>query len=170
MEIAFTEEGHKLVNWEGRTSLIRFEVGLLVALVAFVALFAPSPGALRWWFIGGGSVVMLTVGLYLALTMPILEQGMLERYPEGGVAYRMQRWLFRGQQMAWELSLDNLNVLRVEFCDFEGLGGATYSMARLWVLLNEGEPLLLLDWNDPQKVCALGTVLAKAARRPLEGA
>ncbi len=164
MRIVITEEVHNRVAWIVRAPFSRVAVGLLIgAVVASVPLLFTA----RWVLLGliwGGC---LAAALYLALSEPVQEFGLMERTPEGGVLRLEQQWLLGREPVVMEVPLDEVAGFTVEPHTFEHTGGQLYTLARLWAINTARETLPLVRWTRPQAAQTLGESLARAARRPL---
>lgn len=175
MQFQITEESHNRVAWEIDLPLLRLEIGLLIGLLVCVALVIILPAFRPFgWFLTGGVMTGIVGGMvYLALTTPLRERGLMERPPEGGVVRRDRQWIFGGEGTALEVPLDEVTGFTVEEQIFEETGGTTRTLARLWVLRQhvdpENEPTseLLTDWLEPETAQAFAVTLSQAARRPL---
>ncbi len=168
MRLLITAESHNEVSWEVQTSTVWIEVGLLVGWAVCVAVIALMPSADRWAVIAGLSVIILGIALTLALTAPLAEYGHLIRLPDSGDMYRAQRWLLRGERVAWETPLEPVTGFFMETRAFEETGDQVYTQARLWAVLDDAPPARLTLWGDPQAVESLGLSLAKAGRRTFD--
>ncbi len=173
MQFRITEETHNRVAWEMYTPLVRLEIGLGVGLLLWIIVVVVLPG-----FTGFGWLVMavllasiLGAALYLALSTPLVEQGVMERLPDGGGIRRVQRWLIGGDREAMSLPLENVEGYTVEVRTFTGMGGELRRLARLRVL-PRGEadalPLWLTDWLEPEAAETFSWALAQASRRPVQ--
>lgn len=168
MRTEFVEESRSRVSWKSRSPLIYAEVGLLLLAVAFAGVAMLTHSAARWAVMVAVVGVCVLVGLLLAVTVPLVDQGFVERLPEGGRVERARTWLLRGVRPLLATDLDGLVAFEVETEAFEDAPPATYEQARLWVVSEGGERHPLTGWAEPSSVIALGEALGKTARRPFE--
>ncbi|MBN2006703.1 MAG: hypothetical protein JXA21_25340 [Anaerolineae bacterium] len=168
MHIQIVDEAHNRVDWAASTPLVKVLLGLFAGWGILAVLLLPGPGP-RTYLVGGvaGGAVLL-FALLMALTTPLSERGHLERTPEGGEVYRLKRWLLAGKRMTWYAPLEDVSGFQMEWQTFEETSAATYTLARLWVVLTDGSTALLTDWADVDHVRGLGELLAKAGRRVFE--
>lgn len=167
-DIVFTEERHNHIDWEIRNPILWYEVGLLIGALFFAALAAFSPSPLRWTAIGLVSGLLLLVGVILAFTTPRIDQGHLERLPEGGDVRLSRVWLLLGERPVLTWELDDVVAFQMEERTFEDVSPSTYRLARLWMLNREGERRRVTRWAKPDSVRVLGEALSKAGRRAFE--
>jgi hypothetical protein len=167
-EIALTEESHNHIDWEVRTPVVWYEVGLLVGALFFAVLAVLSPSPLRWQAIGLVGGLLLIAAVALAVTTPMVDRGHLERLPEGGEVRRSRVWLFLGERPVLAWPLDDVVAFQMEGEIFEDVSPTTYRLARLWVVSREGDRRRLTQWASPASVRSLGEALGKAGRRAFE--
>ncbi len=172
MRIQNVEQSHNQVSWQVNTQLLPMLVGMLVALVVSVTLLTllPNPNTLRGVLLAGLILSTLAAALYLALTTPLSEKGLIERTPEGGSVDRTQRFLLQGTKTLLSIPLAEVTAFGVEERTFEQTGGELVTLARLWIhLTREGESVMeyLTGWLAPEAIQELAASSAKAARKPL---
>ena len=167
MRIAIGEAESNHVTWTVRSPLYKLLVGVLVATVFLVALLLPSPTPARWGAIGLVVAGALVVAVILTLTTPLVDEGHLERLPDGGSLERTRTWPLVAPRTVLQLSLDRVAAFEVETSAFEDAPPTTLTLARLQVRDVDGATRLLTEWAEPASVLALGEALAKAGRREL---
>lgn len=168
MRLIVNEESGSRLTWEVRSPLVGMLIGMGAGWAALTALLVPGPTPWRWWPIAGVGLVGLGVCAYLAWMTPLWERGLVERAVEGGTVRRERRWLLRRASVVEEVSLATVAAFQLETRTFEETGGRTYTQARLWAQVTEGDDLLLTGWGEPFDLRALGESAAHTARRPLE--
>ena len=164
MKAVIVEEAHNKVVWEVKSPLVGIELGLLIGGVGIAAFLIGVPSPLRWTLAGvvGGLALMAMV--VLAISTPLGERGLFERTLDGGVLYRVRRWLLVGDRLAREVPLAAIAGFQAETRAFEELDEQTYPLARLLVVLKEAEPVPVTDWLEPAFVTSLVTALTRAGR------
>lgn len=168
MQFEIVDEAHNHVEWVGRSPLLRLLVGVLVGwtVVAVFVFTAPGAQAVRVGLTVTG--IALALALALTFTTPLTELGRLERTLDGGTLTRRRRWLIGGLRVAWEAPLEAVSGFQMEHQAFVESAGHTYTLARLWVVLDDGSFAPLTDWAAPDNIHELGELLAKAGRRVFE--
>lgn len=170
MHIVITEESHNRVSWQVRTPLLWIEGALLVGALVFALLVLPSPSPVRWQAIAVVDGILLVAGSVVAVTTPLIDQGYLERMPEGGEVQRAKVWPFVGARSVITRDLGEIVDFDLETEIFEDAPRETTQLCRLWAVSDAGERICLTNWAHPASVTALGTALAKAGRRSFQGA
>ncbi|MGC9399336.1 MAG: hypothetical protein ACP5HM_09395 [Anaerolineae bacterium] len=172
MQLKIVEQAHNKVMWEIQTHLEQVLLGIGGAVLISVLLLLLFPNMHIWVWIAllgvivGGVVTLLL----LVLLKPRRETGLVERTPEGGVVWRKESLILRGEQLLFEFPLKEVAGFWVEEHDFEQSGGEKVRLARLWLLFTEeGEGQPLVDWMDVPAVRQLAEAVARATRRPLTG-
>lgn len=166
VRIAIVDESHNRVDWETRSPLLWIEGGLGVAALFFALLVVPSPSPYRWLALGAVVGVLVLLAVILAITTPLVDQGSLERLPEGGDLQRLKVWLLRGPRPAVEADLGEVARFEAETEIFEDSPLDIYQLSRLWAIFKDGERRCLTDWCEPASVAALGDALSRAGRLP----
>ena len=164
MKAAIIEEAHNKVIWEVRSPLIWIELGLFTGGLCVAAFIVTTPSPLRWTLAGVVGALVVSVMAILVLTTPLAERGEFERTLDGGALYRVKRWLFFGDHLAWEAPLATIAGFRPEARVFEETDAQTYTLARLLVIFTEAEPVPVTDWLESEFVESLAGSLTKAGR------
>ena len=168
MHIDITEESHSRITWQRRNPLVKILIGVLIGILCLVGLVLPSPSPARWPVTVGLVVLGVVIASILAVTIPLVDRGSLERLPEGGEVQRSRAWLLVGERTAWTLALDDVSAFDVETEGFEDTPPDVYPLARLWATDSEGHRLSLTDWAEPESVNALRKALSRVGRREIE--
>jgi hypothetical protein len=84
--------------------------------------------------------------------------------PDGGELLLKKFWIPIGPRTALEVPVDEIMGFKYEMSEFQDSDEDKYTLARLWVLRNSGNPRKLTDWMDPDTVNHLGDALSKACR------
>ncbi len=168
MKLEITDESHNSVAWSVRWPVIRMEVSLLLGLSVLAGFMLLSAHPARWIWLGTVGGFTVIVGVAIAATTPIREEGHLERLPDGGELRLTYVWLILGRRTAFALPFQELAGFIYEAQDFQRTERSIYTMARLWASTHDDEALRLSTWGSPADVEPLGEILSKAARRPLE--
>lgn len=168
MRVEILQETHNRVDWQAKTPLVWIEAGLVLGAVAFGLLIVPSPHPSRWLVAGVVGGVVLLIGVIVAFTTPMAEQGHLERLPDGGDVGRVKAWPLIGTRTVVAVALDDITSFEVETTVFEDAGSDPYRRSRLWAVLDDGSREALTSWAEPSSVLALAEALSKAGRRPLD--
>lgn len=168
MKLEITDESHNRVDWLVQWPVLWIEVGLwggLSVLTVFI-LLVNHPA--RWIWLGAVGGLTLIVGVALAATTPIREEGHLERLPDGGELRLIRVWLGFGRRTVFVLPFQELVGFVYESQDFQRTEQSIYTMVRLWASTQDDGALRLSAWGRPSELEPLGEVLSKAARRPLD--
>ncbi|HOT91834.1 MAG TPA: hypothetical protein PLJ78_10105 [Anaerolineae bacterium] len=168
MKAAIVEEARNRVVWEFKSGLLGIELALFLCGIGAATFIVLTPSPLRWPVAGILMALILIIGVFLALLIPMAERGELERTLDGGNISRTRRWFFFGKRLMWAVPLEAIAGFRLEDCVFEEVDKQTYRLARLMAVLPDADPVPLTDWFDPQFVLTLGESLAKAARLTFE--
>jgi hypothetical protein len=170
MHIEIIEQAHNRVAWQVDTPLVRVEVGLLVGvlLASVILVLVPGASSLRALIIALLIIVGLSAAVFMALTTPLWDRGLVEWLPDGGVVRREQRWLVPIDRDPWEVEMEQVSSFYVEPHLFEETGGRQMALSRLWVVFGEDLEYPLTTWCEPAEVQALAEAAAQAARRSLE--
>jgi hypothetical protein len=168
MRLEITDETHNHVEWVVRWPVIWIELSLLVGLSVLSVFMLLSTHPARWILLGIVGGFTLVVGVAIAATTPLHEEGYLERLPDGGELSLTYVWLGLGRRTIVALPFQELDGFVYETQDFEKTERATYTMARLWASTQAQGLLKLSAWGNPVEIEPLGEVLSKAARRPLK--
>ncbi len=168
MKLDIIDESHNRVDWLVRWPVIWIELSLLLGLSVLTAVIMLSTSPARWiWLSTAGGFVMI-VGVAIAMTTPIREEGYLERLPDGGELKLTYIWLGLGKRTEVALPFPDLDGFVCETQNFERTERSVYAMARLWARTRENDMRRLSAWGKPTTIEPLGEALSKAARRPLE--
>ena len=164
MKAVIVEEAHNKVVWEVKSPLMGIELGLLIGGLGIAAFLITVPSPLRWTLAGAAGALALMVMVVLAATTPLAERGEFERTLDGGALYRVKRWLFVGDRLAWEIPLAGIVGFRPEARVFEETDAQTYTLSRLLVILTDAEPVPVTDWLESEFIESLAGSLIKAGR------
>ncbi len=170
MRLEITEQAHNKVAWTVHTQIVQvlIGIGIAVALSLLLLVIFPNLNTLVWVVLLGIALGGAGMILLLVILKPRMEEGLVERTPEGGTVWRKEWLILRGEHMLFEFPLEEVAGFWIEERDFEQSGGDKLRLARLWIIFTEeGEGQPLVDWMDIPAVRGLAEAIAKASRRPL---
>jgi hypothetical protein len=168
MNLEITDESHNRVEWLVRWPVVWVELGLLLGLSVLTIFILLSTHSARWIWLGTVGGFTIIIGVAIAATTPVSEEGYLERLPDGGELRLTCIWFGLGRRTRVDLPFPELDSFVYETQDFERTERSIYTMARLWARTRESDVSRLSAWGKPTVIEPLGAALSRAARRPLE--
>ncbi len=158
MELQITETERWHVSWAIKTPLIPLLAGMGGGWLIAALLLLQAPVSFHL-----PALLMLTVGmgglaLWLALTLPREEIGLVEHPPDGEAALLHTRRFLR-EERAWQAEGSPWH-LYLEEKRFAESGGRLVAMTRLWVEGPSGEPHRLTPYLPGTEARRLYAALA----------